>query len=110
MSRDKKCDARSKSHKVVKARGVNLSQSIAVWNRFLFALIERPMACGATSVDWMSGYLGASGNGDDTCQEVSNHRLQGDSEAIHVDSVDQAQAVLFNPSGVEETRRQIEIF
>lgn len=44
----------------------------------------------------MSCYLGASGNGDDTCQEVSYHRFQRDSEAIHVDGVDQAQAVLFS--------------
>lgn len=53
----------------------------------------------------MSGYLGASGNGDDTCQEVSYHRFQRDSEAIHVDGVDQAQAVLFSQSGREGNTR-----
>lgn len=68
------------------------------------------MTCGGASVDWMSSYLGASGNGDDTCQEVSYHRFQRDGEAIHVDGVDQAQAVLFNRSGRGETRGQIETF
>lgn len=44
----------------------------------------------------VSSYLGASSNGDDTSQEISYHRFQRDIEAIHVDSVDQTQTVLFN--------------
>lgn len=68
------------------------------------------MTCGDARVHWGSSYLGASGNGDDTCQEVSYHRFQRDGEAIHVDGVDQAQAVLFDRSGTEETGGQIENF
>lgn len=47
----------------------------------------------------VSSYLGASSNGDDTSQEISYHRFQRDIEAIHVDSVDQTQTVLFNQAG-----------
>lgn len=44
----------------------------------------------------VSRYLGASSDGDDTCEEISDHRFQGDGQAVYMDGVDQTQTVLFN--------------
>lgn len=46
-------------------------------------------------------YLGASGDGDDTSEEIPDNRFQGCRQTIYVDGVDQPQAVLFN----QETQR-----
>lgn len=50
-------------------------------------------------------YLRASSNGDDTSQEISNHRFQGDRQAIYMDGVDQTQTVLFSQSGGTQRSR-----
>lgn len=43
-------------------------------------------------------YLRATGNGDDTSEEIPDHCFQGDRQTIYMDGVDQAQAVLLNQS------------
>lgn len=51
-----------------------------------------------------SYYLRASSNGDDTSEEIPNHRFQGDRQTIDMDGVDQTQAVLLNQTGHQDHR------
>lgn len=47
-------------------------------------------------IEIVVSYLGASSDGNDTGKEISNHRFQGGRHAIHMDSVDETQTVLFD--------------
>lgn len=51
-------------------------------------------------------YLGASGDGDDTSEEIPDNRFQGRRQTIYVDGVDQPQAVLFNQETEVKGQRQ----
>lgn len=53
----------------------------------------------------VSSYLRASSNGDDTSEEISNHRFQGNRQAINMDGVDQTQTVLFTTNVGSENKR-----
>lgn len=57
-----------------------------------------------TQMEMFNNYLRASSNGDDTSEEIPNHRFQGDRQTIDMDSVDQAQAVLFDQTGYQDHR------
>lgn len=62
------------------------------------------MVCGRKSGK-VSSYLRASSNGDDTSQEISNHRFQGNRQAINMDGVDQTQTVLFRANVGSQNKR-----
>lgn len=101
MSHPAKLNSINKKKKKKKWDRETVAQFLNAWSaqvRFLsFAFMERCLWWKTWAACEL--YLRAASDGDDASEEISNHRFQGDSQAVYMDGVDQTQAVLSKEGG-----------